>query len=127
MFFATTAGILDLNSRIVADVRKVTAVEESARVRELGKFVTVSETAGCVADVERHVDLFARGERRLELIDGVHVIRAERDDVEWAAELEVGYRGFCVHGAEDAWMGVGDMDLRNGGRGFVLENEVASS
>ncbi len=68
--------------------RESSRVEERAGVGELGPLVAILEAAGSLADVEGHVDLFARRERLIERVDGVEIARARGDAVEGPIEAE---------------------------------------
>ena len=48
--FAAAARIVDLKPLVVANLRKVTGVEEGAVVGELRRFVSIAETASGVPD-----------------------------------------------------------------------------
>ena len=117
MLFAAAARIVELDVRVVADGGEIAAVEERAGVGELGALVAVLEAAAGVADVEGEVELVARSERRVELVDGVEGARAGGDDVERAVEAHV----------RDGLLLVGDVDLADRLRGLVLEDEVAGA
>ena len=102
---------------VVADGGEVAGVEERAVVGELGALVAVLEAAAGVADVEGEVELVARRERRVELVDGVERARAGGHDVEGAVEAYI----------RDGLLLVGDVDLADGLRGLVLKHEVAGA
>ncbi len=117
VLFAAAAGIVEFDSVVVADCREVVGVEEGAGVGELWSLVAVFEASAGVGDGEVQVQLVAGGERGVELVDGVDVAGARRDDVKGAVELNVG----------DGLLLIGDVDLTDGLRSFVLQDEVAGA
>ena len=117
VFFATAAWVGEFEVGGVADGGEVAAVKEGAGVGELGALAAIAEAARAVADVEVHVHFFAGSEGLIERVDGVEIALGGGDFVEGAVELDVG----------DGLLGVDDVDLRDGVRGFVLEDEVAGA
>src|ERR1700722_3099337 len=125
VLFAAPGRILYFPSCVIADVGKVAAVEERAGVDELRPLVTVGEASRGMTDVESHVHGLAGGDRRIELINGVEAVRADRDDMEGTVEVDVAHGGLDADCAALSRVCVGDVDLRDGSRIFVLEDKAA--
>ena len=117
LFFAAAARVVDLEPLIVADAREEVCVEEGAVVGELRGLVAIAEAAGDVRDLEGEVGDVTGCERLVEGVDGVEAAGRAADEMKWAVELDVGY----------GLMPVGEVDLGERLRGFVLKREDAGA
>jgi len=90
--FASTAGIIQFNVRVVADIREVVGIEEGSVVGELSGLIAVAEAAGLVADVAGKGNSFAGRQGLFQGVNGVEVARRGTDKVERPIKLEVADR-----------------------------------
>src|SRR6185437_7112523 len=89
MLVSAAARIVELNALVIADVRNVAGIEESAVVGELGKLSTIPKAPRPVTDIAADGEGVARRERLLERIDGVDVARCRTHKMEGPVETDI--------------------------------------
>ena len=69
--FSPTARVIKLDVFVVADIGEIIGVEEHAAISKLRPFVAIAKAMGSIPNLEAHVELLARLQRPLQLVDRV--------------------------------------------------------
>ena len=115
MLFAAAPRIVEFAVLAVADLREEIGVEEGTVVGELRQFIAVAKAPGGVAHLKAHGHDVACCQWRVQCINRVEVARCAAHEVKRTVEGDMTHR----------LLRVGDVNLRDGRRGFVLQ-DVAS-